>query len=747
VKIVNVTPPETSRISRTSPALAAVLLACLSIGAFVATSLDDAFISFWPAYSLASWGKLVNYNGERLEQSSSLLHVVVLAAAYRVTSIPLPILAWIVSLASSIAACFVVHRLAAITFPRAAPYVPLLLASSPYFLYFSVNTLETTLALLCFAVFVLSCVSAFRGRASWSALLVSSLLFVTVRPEAYFVGIGPLIVLAVAGRKGWLVESRESSQRIGRTAAGIAALVTFLFVLLMAFRSAYFGSAFPQPVFAKMGGSWAVRMERGWAYLATYGDWLPLIGHTLGICTLAGMASAAWPRRGAGEEYAPRLMVSMSAFSFLAFVFFSGGDWMEAGRFLVPVLPLLILCCLALLERETTRGTGLIPWAAGFIFVFHVYGVLYFAHASTSTFRGRIAMNFESVERFYEQKLPETRKYTWVERTARGHLRDIPVCEVLDQVLPVIRKSGPVTVLSHQAGMIFFHLAQNPFRKVIVIDGAALSTRHLIDGFTSEELRAYRQANNVGIAVSFEDYFARAESLRDANRLPVPDIIFDFTLPYLPFVESLPARGYVLVFKGRGSIPGFRFEQDYGPVDMFVAVKRDLLPEGAVPLRLLDWNERPAGVGVPWWKTTRLAGSDVDVRLVEVDADHGREADGENWWYWTKKRIVFSFFIESPSLTPLQCRVRFQCLAASPRTTLVYRIVGEGLEVEDSIEMEVTGWSLIVSKPFALPRGKLEIQVSTESEPIRLGPNDPRLAAYRMKNVELIPADAAQDSR
>lgn len=584
----------TSRFSRYSPALAAVLLACLSIGAFVSTSLDDAFISFWPAYSLASFGKLVNYNGERLEQSSSLLHVVVLAAAYRVTSIPLPILAWIVSLASSIATCFVVHRLAAITFPRTAPYVPLLLASSPYFLYWSVGTLETTLASLCFAAFVLSCVGMFRGRASWGAVLVSSLLFVTVRPEAYFVGVGPLIVLAVAGRKGWLVESRESSQRIGRTAAGIAALVTFLFVLLVAFRGAYFGSVFPQPVVAKMGGSWAVRMEQGWTYLASYGDWLPLIGHALGICTLAGMASAAWPRRGAGEEYAPRLMVSMFAFSFLAFVIFSGGDWMEAGRFLVPVLPLIILCYLAPLEREATRFAGLIPWAAGLICVFHLYGVLHYAHVSTRTHRGRIALNYESVKRFYAQKLPETRKYTWVERTARGHLRDIPVLEVLDQVLPVIRKSGPVTVLSHQAGMIFFYLAQNPFRKVIVIDGAALSTRHLIDGFTREEVRAFRQANNVGVPISFEDYFARAESLQDANRLPVPDIIFDFVLPYEPFVESLPARGYVLLFRGKGSIPGFRFEQDYGPVDMFVAVKRDLLPQGAVQLRLLDWNERPA---------------------------------------------------------------------------------------------------------------------------------------------------------
>ena len=39
---------------------------------FSSTGHDDAHITEWAAYSLARFGEILNYNGQRFEQSSSL---------------------------------------------------------------------------------------------------------------------------------------------------------------------------------------------------------------------------------------------------------------------------------------------------------------------------------------------------------------------------------------------------------------------------------------------------------------------------------------------------------------------------------------------------------------------------------------------------------------------------------------------------------------------------------------------------
>jgi hypothetical protein len=64
---------------------------------------DDPYITFWVAEQLAKTGRLVNINGVRIEQSSSLAHVVVLAALYFVTRAPLPVLGYLVGLAGLVA--------------------------------------------------------------------------------------------------------------------------------------------------------------------------------------------------------------------------------------------------------------------------------------------------------------------------------------------------------------------------------------------------------------------------------------------------------------------------------------------------------------------------------------------------------------------------------------------------------------------------------------------------------------------
>ena len=73
-------------------ALAFVVVAFLIYGQ---SGPDDAYITYWPARALAEHGRIWNYNGVRVEQSSSLSLVVVLAILYRLTPFSMPVVAFL----------------------------------------------------------------------------------------------------------------------------------------------------------------------------------------------------------------------------------------------------------------------------------------------------------------------------------------------------------------------------------------------------------------------------------------------------------------------------------------------------------------------------------------------------------------------------------------------------------------------------------------------------------------------------
>src|SRR5947207_953721 len=65
---------------------------------FSSSGRDDCYITYWSAHALVSTGEIVNYSGERVEQSSSLAHVLGLAASARLIPLPLPTIGPMVSI-------------------------------------------------------------------------------------------------------------------------------------------------------------------------------------------------------------------------------------------------------------------------------------------------------------------------------------------------------------------------------------------------------------------------------------------------------------------------------------------------------------------------------------------------------------------------------------------------------------------------------------------------------------------------
>ena len=51
---------------------ALVVYLAVGFAVFPASGVDDAHITFWPAYTLAEHGSITNYNGERIRTSQNL---------------------------------------------------------------------------------------------------------------------------------------------------------------------------------------------------------------------------------------------------------------------------------------------------------------------------------------------------------------------------------------------------------------------------------------------------------------------------------------------------------------------------------------------------------------------------------------------------------------------------------------------------------------------------------------------------
>ena len=168
---------------------------------------DDAYYSLFQAWTLSEHGQVCNYNGELVEQSSSLLHVLLLGGLHSIFGGDLVLLNAILLLLASIGTLYMAWllarkwvisangpTLAGMTEARTA-LVPLLLSLTGIFAYWSWGKLDTALA-----VFFMTSLAWFLLRFLETGRKVGFLLaaigFVLVRPENYFIGFTALVVFS-----------------------------------------------------------------------------------------------------------------------------------------------------------------------------------------------------------------------------------------------------------------------------------------------------------------------------------------------------------------------------------------------------------------------------------------------------------------------------------------------------------------------------------------------------------------------
>ena len=548
--------------------LAAPSLLLLMVGfrLFVSTGRDDAHITYWPAYTLAHFGQMLNYNGERVEQSSSLLHVLVLAILNKLTGVDVVTLGKVSSIAGGAGTLLVVYAVVRKIADRAVAFAgAMLAAASAYFIYWSFGGLETTLVSLTGATLVLTCGNYLTGPSSRIAgPLLAALAFAMVRPES------PLVlvvlttfaaVLAVFGRLG------SGDARVVRTRALLlVGAAVAIFGSLVAFRVAYFGSAFPQPVVAKYVGLTRTSLVSGYHYLAS-----ATLGAGAGITAALLTAAAACVSLAIDELRAkrgnPHMALALAFVAvYVAFTFTSGGDWMEGGRFLVFFLPLALALIPVAVARSFTREMSsriAVAFIATLLVLLEAGSLVSFARTESVG-----TLNWQNLE---IAKQHNVSGYSWFEKRNRVNMRDVPIIDFLRDLIPDIQavKPGPVVLMTGQMGMIPYHVAQKFRGDILLIDRRGLCDRMLTRCEYSHTL--FRDAR--GLHMEYIDFFHDQKKIDEQCGLPHPDVVFDLRGGNTQIVAE---NGYTIVARQFGEVRDALGEGGEVQATGFVALRNDL---------------------------------------------------------------------------------------------------------------------------------------------------------------------------
>ncbi len=505
-------------------------------------SVDDAHITFWSAQSLATHGEILNYNFERVEQSSALLQVLLLALLHRVSNISIVVLGHITTLLVAVGALYYTGKLVQRIFPTPPSAIfststaSLLLATCPFFVYWTFSGMEGPLLALLMVLLLLVLDGWLQERKLLVMVCMISLATQMTRPEMPVVLCVFALILfpapALLKVSAWRWKSLALFLLIQILCAG----------LLIAWRWWYFGDIAPQPVSAKIGGAFFSSLLEGLQYAQQ-----TLFDPRLLLFTALTAISALWILLRWREPLS--VMLALLLFVYSAFVVASGGDWMAAGRFWVPVVPLMAVLVSVFLHRLCTSRI-----LRNSLLCFIVVGNLLYLWRGTS-------IDFNGVPPWKKTKLVDTdhaERFSFFERHAREHLHDIPtiafVKPLVETLLSLRAAQGnltPVNIMAGQMGMVPFYLVQDFGKRLQFLDRNGITERTLTHCPPAAQLPRTRN----GIGTGYEWIIENKTELESQCGFVMPDIIFDIETGWNRHnIAALEQAGYVFVYRQRGHI-------------------------------------------------------------------------------------------------------------------------------------------------------------------------------------------------
>lgn len=568
-----------------SPALllAILLLLIQCIFLYGDTGRDDAFFTYWPAQTLAEHGSILNYNGDRVEQSSTLLHTLVLAALHKlVPSVAIPTLSWIFSL---LGGALTLLATALLLRQRGISSVSvLILATAPSLVFWSSSGMETLTSSALLATILLLCLQENLTHRQHIWLTLTVALAIINRPETFLV-LGCFCLLA------WpltcLLQSLSNRKIYGNTQWLTLLLATITAAALVSlWRHYYFGAWFPQPVSAKNSLDYPGNLLKGIHYLVQGGESV-----TTQCLTAAGLLSCFaallyWKH----PQRMPVLVCGSLAFVQIVFILATGGDWMDASRFLLPVLPALLLCLFFFLAPW--KKTGALLFAL--LFCVALYDSWLFARTEST---GLSVFDKNTAIQHYLPDAMLLQDYSVAELHTKDALRDIPQLDHLKKLVTQLDAyPQKLHIASIQMGFIPYHLSGQFPGRLHFLDLRALSTRNLSD---CPLMQDFPRTGN-GIKISYDEFFALLPVLNRKCGIEKPDILYD--LGYDMRQQVLRDNGYIITYREKRSVAGELSTRSIGS-ELFVAVRRELAAQfgikdidGNIPVMSGEVQKNPPNI-------------------------------------------------------------------------------------------------------------------------------------------------------
>lgn len=297
--------------------------------------VDDAYITFHCVKNFVHHGQLTFNLGTRVEAFSNPLFAFLLIP-FEVLGIPLPIAARLLGFAAFGGAVALVHKL--IVHLHGDRQLALLgaactLASFP-FLYYSITGLETGLFGTLLLALVARLIFCKRGGVLDALLVLSVLLS---RPEA------PLYI-ALLFTAAILPRFRENRTLLLMWVTGGLA-----FLAMVVIRRVYYGLWLPNPFYAKAPGTADLDPATS-AFGASMSYLLEFLWRCGFVIPVLAVVAALLHVREAAFR-----ILGCVVLACVIFAAYTGGDWFPASRYLLPMLPAMIVAGVVGFARLAAR--------------------------------------------------------------------------------------------------------------------------------------------------------------------------------------------------------------------------------------------------------------------------------------------------------------------------------------------------------------------------------------------------------
>lgn len=128
------------------------------------------------------------------------------------------------------------------------------------------------------------------------------------------------------------------------------------------------------------------------------------------------------------------------------------------------------------------------------------------------------------------------------------------------------------------------------------------------------------------------------------------------------------------------------------------------------------------------------------IRIASVSGAYDQERDGDNWWRWVERKVIFELQPLFVSKEATQTRLRFE-YGTRGSQTLTVRIRARG-EVSRQFRLDAQeDSSAIFDKLIDIPPIEiLEVSIESDGQVSPLGEQDTRVASWVIRNMTIAPA-------